>query len=84
VARQATVPISLFVLREVLGLPEHLKIDAVTQTDDDRRSGTMRVMVSGSLCPEVAEGAPVPEISIVYKRLETGQAHVLSIHGLDT
>lgn len=78
------MPISLFVLREVLGLPAHLTVDGVTQTDEDRRCGNMRVQVSGPLCPEVAEDAPVPEISIVYQRLETGRAHVLSIHGLDT
>lgn len=83
-SRRACIPINLFVLREVLGLPPHLTIEGVVQTDRDREDGTMRVLVTGKLCPEVDEGRPYPELSVVYQSVETGKAHVLSIHGLDT
>lgn len=83
-SRHAVIPINLCLLRKVLGLPEHLIIDGVTQTPADKRDGTMRVHVSGRLCPEVSDNAAAPELSVVYSRVETGQAHLLSIHGLDT
>lgn len=83
-ARRAALPVSLAVLREVLGLPEHLTITGVIQTYEDRQAGEMRVMVSGPFCPDVDDSDPAPEISVVYQRVDIGAARVLSIHGLDT
>jgi hypothetical protein len=82
--RRARVVVSLDFLRLVFDLPRHLTITGVTEDECDRVNGTCSVLVAGPYCPEAPEGAPAPELALIFRHVAPGRAYLETIHGLDT
>ena len=82
--RRGRVVISKPLLRMLLNIPDHLVIGSVYETPEDTHKDTFSISVTGRFCPEVAEGTPAPEITLLYSSVKTGETILLAVDGLDT